>query len=204
MRGGDEQVRPSVAVHIGGGQLGGELAHLVGKQHLQSEIVIGIFLVHMVQADRCRVRIAEQGRGRGRWSGVGHGATLVHHERGVHRRGGEARGAQGPAAGPVHDHFLHAVVGTQPEMEHGFHTALVSAYRAQLLVLLTALRPDRDLRAPGGPSVHGSQPYTQVVVAQAVRMVLMDAGRLVQVVHHQVQVAIAVQIGISGSVAVHR
>ena len=136
------------------------------------------------------------GAGAGRWSGVGHGVTLVHHERVVHRRGGEGAWCPGPAAGQSTKASPRGR-RNQPEMEHGFHSP--------------------GIRVPGSTpgTAHCSSSRTVTCAPQAVRPSMgrsrtrrwwlprrsawfsMDASRLVQVVHHQVQVAIAVRIGMA-------
>src|SRR5438876_12147892 len=91
-------------------------------------------------------------------------------------------------------------------MQYGRHTGLEATGRHLLQVLQPALGIDRDL-SPDPLRIQASpfQFQLQIMIIQLlIGSVLVYESRLVDIVYHQVEVSVIVQVGISGPIAIGR
>ena len=111
-----------------------------------------------------------------------------------------------PTIGPSGYQGIHAGGCTQAEVQQRRHRRLETPGQLLLQGLLLA----GCKNGYGGPNplcvlAGALQLYLQIMMARlALCLVAIDKGGLVDIIDHQIQIAIVIQIGISGAVAVRR
>ncbi len=114
-------------------------------------------------------------------------------------------GAHAPVR-PLDRHRFDRIELTQPEGEDIVHARLESARGHQLLEERVGSAPERDL-GPDRESVGALSLELHLQIAgvrQRARVVAIDRGFLVDVVHHEVQRPVAVQVAIRGTIGESR
>ena len=102
---------------------------------------------------------------------------------------------------PLYSHGLERVARPDTEGEHVVHARLEPARRLLFLEELLCPAPQRDLRADGEPiGARALEPHLQVMVrGERPGVVAIDERLLVDVVHDQIDRAVAVQVAIGSA-----
>ena len=184
----------SVTIHVGNGDRRSFHRQHLGNQTLAIEVDEVVFVMRVAQSDLCR-HIAQQRRKRRGGRCCSHRAVGTLHADAL-IRGDVAQHRLLPVR-PLHRDRIDLRIRTNPKRQQRLHARLEAAHRRLLLHELLTADPQRHARANGKAIASvTNQRNLQIVIVleQRARIVAIDKRFHVDVVHHQIDCAIAVEI----------
>ena len=195
----DVDVVQPVAVHVRDRQGRAFARQHVGNERLAAVVVERVLLVLEIEGDPVRHVGEQRPRGPARIPIPPSGIPLRERERAV---GGHVRQHLIAPIGPDDGQRVDLRRRAEPEVQARIDRGFEAAGGHLLHELGRAVLPDDDLRAdPSGVGSRAAQRHRQIgVVVDLARVVAVDRGGGVEVVHDQVERAAVVQVGVHGAV----